>query len=840
LAGNVIATLLPVVPSYMRRYAVDRKTGSGRYVDTLRQDMRSAFRAVRRDLGLFSFAVIIVGLGVGASTAVFSVMSPLMLRPLPFDDPGNLVWIANDRPESGMSGVTSRTANLMDFREQSSSFEGLTGYFAFFEQRSYTLAGDGPPERLKGVDVAQDFLDVLGVQLEVGRNFVDEEGVWDGRNAVILTHGFWTRRYAADPSIVGTSITLDNSPRVVVGVLPPSFDFSGVFAPTTHVDFLLPFPISPETDRWGNTLSMVGRLRPGATPESAQAELDRIVLGLQEADPERWGLAAVVSPLQQQISGPFKSGFLLLAAAAGGVMLIVCVNLSNLLLAKGPKRMREMAVRSALGAPRQRLLRQLMIESLILAGVGSIVGVGIAALVTRFVASSSGISIPMLSDVSVDGWALLFTATLAIVAGVLVGIVPAMQISNGGESAAMKGGRGSSAGRRTTRLRESLVVAEVALACVLLVTGGLLVKSFQRVLDVDLGFEAAGAVAWQINPSVEFNPYSGPEGMAEVNAYFDQIASRIADIPGVEAVGLSDALPLGRNRTWGFRGVGVVYENDEGVSAFPHLVDHRYIEAMEIPLLEGRNFTSFDNWETENVVVINETAAKEIFQTTDALGLTLQNQDDWRVIGIVADVRHQSPEMGAGPEVYFSMAQNGDFGTMDLVVRSRQSAEALAPAVIAAVGELDAAIPMRDYETLDAVVGRALSPRRFTVSLLGAFAAAALLLAAIGIYGVLSYSVTERIPEIGIRMTLGESAGQVRRRVVGRTMVLALTGVGIGAIGSMVISRSIGSLLYGVAPTDPRTFVGMALLLLVVAAAAGFMPALRASRTDPAIALREG
>ena len=804
-------------------------------------DARSAIRAVRRDLSLVGFAVLIIGLGVGASTAVFSVMSPLMLRPLPFQDPGELVWVANDNPESGMSGVTSRVSNLMDFRREATSFDGLTGYFAFFEQGSYTLAGDGAPERLQGVDVAQDFLDVLGVPLAHGRNFVEEEGVWGGRPAVILTHGFWTRRFAADPSIVGEAVTLDNAPWTVVGVLPPSFDFSGIFAPTTQVDFLRPFPISPETDNWGNTLSIVGRLRPGATPESAQADLDRVVQGLQEADPQRWGLAAVVSPLQEQISGPFRAGLLLLAAAAAGVMLIVCVNLSNLLLAKAPKRTREMAVRSALGASRAQLLRQLLFESLFLALGGAVVGVVIAVVATRFVAGASAISIPMLREVAVDGWALLFTAGLALVAGLAVGLIPALKISDGGEAAAMRSdGRGASAGRGTLRLRESLVVAEVALACMLLVFGGLLLKSFQQVLDVELGFESASAVAWQINPSRDFNPWESDESLAEANAYFDQLVRRIEAVPGVEAVGLTDALPLGRNRTWTMRGAGVVYDEDVSPSAFPHLVDHRYIDAMQIPLVAGRRFNQDDTRDSEYVVIINETAAQEIFQTSDAVGRMLDAGPSWRVVGVVADVRHQSPELGAGSEVYFPMTQHGDFGAMDLVVRSSLPPESLAPSVASAVRAFDAAIPMREFETLEAAVKRTLSPRRFTVTLLGAFAAAALLLAAIGIYGVLSYSVTERIPEIGIRMTLGESAGQVRKRVVGRTMWLATVGVVLGALGSVLVSRSVGSLLYGVAPTDPVTFAGMAGLLLAVSALAGFVPAVRASRTDPATALREG
>jgi len=796
------------------------------------QDTRSALREVRRDLRFYAFAALIIGLGVGANTAVFSVMSPLMLRQLPFEDPEELVWVAH-RDAGGMSSVTSRTSNLRDFREMNQSFEALTGYFAFFEYESYNLVGDGQPERLVGVSVAQNFLDVLGVRPLMGRNFVDEESVWEGRPAAILTHGFWTRRFGADPAIVGRSITLNEIPTEVVGILPATFDFSSTFTPGSRVDFLRPFPISDETDNWGNTLAMIGRLKPGATVESSQADLELLVQYLQEADPERWGLGAAVSKLQDQISGGFRSAMFLLAAAAGAVMLIACANLSNLLLARGPKRRKEMAIRSVMGANRKRLLRQLLLESLILSLCGALIGVGIAYGATELVAGTSAVKIPMLKAVSIDGVVLLFTLGVALTAGLIIGIVPALQMSEGQEASALSdSSRGSSEGRMHTNIREALIVAEVAIACILLVGGGLLLRSFSSVLDVELGFRSDGLVAWRVDTNRSFDERSA--GVV----FYEQLLANVEAVPGVEAVGLSDCLPLGRNRSWGIRAVGQPDDEEHAYSVFPRIVDYRYISAMGIPLVSGRHFTADDTWETGNVVIISESGARRMFPGENPLGqfLTL-GEGGSEVVGVVGDVRHQSLEQTSGIELYMPMTQQW-WGTLDMVVRSPLPAEALLGGVSAAIQATDPTMPTGDFRTLSAIVDRAVSPRRFTLLLLGSFAGAALLLAALGIYGVLSYSVSQRIPEIGIRMALGETGGQVLGRVVKRTMTLALVGIAIGAGGSFLVTRLMESMLFGVAPTDAKTFVMMTMVLLTVAALAGFIPARRASRTDPMGALR--
>lgn len=730
--------------------------------------------------------------------------------------------------------MTSRTSNLRDYRELSQSFVGLTGYYAFFEGESYNLVGEGEPERLVGVGVAQDFLAVLGIRPLLGRNFVEEEGVWGGRRAAILTHGFWTRRFGADPSVVGRSISLNNEPTDVVGVLPPSFDFASTFSPGSRVDFLRPFPISDETNEWGNTLSMVGRLGPGATVESAQAELDAINRRLQEQQPERWGLDAVVTGLHNQIGGRFRSAMLLLAAAAGAVMLIACANLSTLLLARSPKRQKEMAVRAVFGASRRRMFRQLVIESLILATSGAAIGVLIAFAATRAVASTSAVRIPMLHAVSVDATALWFTLGVSLVAGLLMGIVPALQISKGREAAIInESSLRTSESKRHTRIREALVVAEIALACALLVSGGLLLRSFVTVLDVELGFQPQGVVAWRVDTKQPF------EDRAEAAVFYDQLVANVEAVPGVAAVGLTNALPLGRNVEWSFRVKGAVYEDDEWPNGFPRIVDHRYLQTMRIPLLAGRYFNAYDTGETHKVVIINQTAAEQLFRGKPALGESffIGGDAEWQIVGVVADVRHLSLEDESGMEFYLPMQQMG-WGTLDMVVRSRLPASSIVQGVRAALQSTDPNMPTAEYRTLDTVVDRAVSPRRFILLLLGAFAAAALLLAALGIYGVLAYSVTQRIPEIGIRMALGESGALVLGRVMSRTIALAGAGVAIGLVGSLAASRLIGSLLYGVGATDALTYAAIAAVLLLVAALAGYLPARRASRTEPMVALQ--
>lgn len=799
------------------------------------RDVALAFRRFRREPAFALLMIVVIGLGVGATTAVYSVLRPLLLAPLPFEEPEQLVWIENDGDRASLSSVTSRTSNLRDFRESTRSFDGLTGYFAFFEQSSYALVGDGRPEQFTGVGVADDFLDVLGVEPALGRSFTAEEGAWGGPRAVILTHGLWVQRFAADPGVVGRSLTLNGEAWAVVGVLPPSFDFSSVFKPGVPVDILVPFAISDETDRWGNTLSIVGRLRPGVSIDQARADVESVLTGLREAQPERWGLTARLSPLRDYVAGPFRSTLLLLAAAAGAVILLVCVNVANVFLARSPRRARDVAVRKALGATRGRIVRQLLIESVVLALAGGAVGTAIAVFVARGVSATSGVDIPLLHDVRVEGTALGVAFLAALVTGVAVGLVPALRVADGSESSTLRStGRGASQGRSTRGLLEGLVVAEVALACVLLLAGGLFLRSFRAVLEVDLGYDPDGAVAWQLNPGVPL------QSRAEMADFFRQVTAEVAGLPGVDEVGLVDALPLGKNRNWGFRAVGEA-ETDEPLGMFPHLVDPGYRAAMGIPLLDGRDFSWDDTGETAPVVLINETAAETLYGDESALGRQLAiggGEDPWTIVGVVADVRHVSPEGPSGIEIYLPIAQRWDFGTLDLVVRSDRPVADLAAAVSSTLDDLDPSMPTREFTPLAATVARSVSPRRFTLRILSAFGVVALVLAGLGIYGVLSHSVAERRREIAIRMAMGATGGEVRRSLVGRTLLLATAGLVLGLAVGLPGTRIVESLLFGVTPADPLTLGALSALLLGVAAASGAIPAIRASRTDSMKVLR--
>jgi predicted permease len=801
--------------------------------DILR-DLRYTLRTLHRDAGFAVFAILIVALGIGASVTVFSVVNTLILRPLPFADPAQLVWITN-RDTSGLSGQTTQVGHMLDLRERAQSMSAIAGFFAFYGVGDNLLSGTGEPERLSGVPVSDNFFDVLGVTPLHGRAFLAEETVWNGPSVVMLSHGLWQRRFRSDPGIVGTSLTINNAPYTVVGVLPASFDFASVFAPGSHFDLYFPFPLSQETNRFGNTMAMIGRLKPGVPVEAAHTEIRTLAAQITKEHPERNGLEGNVKPLGDHVSGRIRLAVWVLAGAVGLVMLIVCANLANLLLARTASRHREIAVRTALGAGRGRLLAQMLTEGIVLSCTGALLGMLLALVGTRLLASLDAISIPLLREVRIDGMALAFSLGLALVTGIVFGLAPALQARWTVVTAALKDAtRGSTEGPRRAWVRNALVVSEVAFACVLVVGAGLLITSFIRVLDVDMGFVASRAATIRVDPDSRY------QTLEQRIAYIDEVLRRVREAPRVEAAGITDALPLGRNRTWGARAKGVTYERGRAPLAFPRIISDGYVAAMGIPLTAGRDILPSDTARTEPVMLINESMARAVFPGQDPIGKHVLGAcaQERRIVGVVGDVRHLALEQTSGNEMYIPLRQCPDLPSADLVVRSTLPMAQIGDAIRAALQPIAVNLPRNDFRTLQQIVDKSVSPRRFTVLLLGGFAVFALVLASLGIYALISYSVGQRTQEIGIRMALGASARDVQGRILAQTLWLAATGTALGAVASWMLVRTVSGLLYGVTPRDPVTFAGMVVVLTVVALVAGYLPARRASRVDPVVALR--
>lgn len=810
-----------------------RSTWTARWLRDLVQDLRYSFRGMRRNAGFTAFTILIAGLGIGATSTVFSVVNALLLRPLPFRDPGRLVWMSN-----GNDATSTQTEHYSDFRELNRSFSDLAA-FADWGVGNRQLTGTGEPDRLTSVPVTANFFNVLGVQPEIGRSFTAEEcqGKYSAPPAMLLSYNFWQRRFASDPGVVGRKLMLDNQPVIVVGVLPESFDFGSIFTPGTQTDIFVPWPLNDKNKPTGNTMRIIGRLKPGATVRAAQAEMTALAKRLERQHPERNGITPLLKPLAQYVSAPVRPALFVLACAVGVVMLIVCANLSNLQLARLSARHKEMAMRTALGAGRLRLLRQMITESVMLSCCGALVGLILAVTGTREIAHVNTFNLPLLETVQIDGRGLAFTLLAAVATGVLFGLLPALQASSSSLREGLEdAGRGSSSGKRHAWIRDALVVCEIAFACTLLVGAGLLMRSFLRVLDVKLGFQPERAATLRIDPSFRI---SSP---AQQNSFIDDVLHRARSVPGITAAGITDALPLRDDRSWSVSVKGHVYEKNRHPEPFIRVVTDGYFEAAGILLRAGRLLTESDRATSKQVVVVNETMARTAFPGENPLGQTITtyrgDQVLGIVVGVVADVRHEALEEASGPEMYLAMRQTGDYAAMQLVVRTGLPPDSLAEGIRTALVPIDPNLPVRDFLTLQDLVDKAVSPRRFLVLLLGGFAVFALILASLGIYAVISYSVNQRVQEIGIRMALGATSGNLQSGIVLRTLGLTALGLLLGLVASRALSGGLGSLLYGVTAGDPATFTGIAALLIAVAALAGYIPAWKASRIDPMTALR--
>jgi predicted permease len=803
-----------------------------RGLDILWLDLRYTFRTMRRDPAFTLVAVLILMLGIGANIAVFSVVNTLMLRPLPFQDPQRLVWIAGSKGIGGRSAQTYSSDAYKEFIAQNRSFESVTAYFAFSTDDNMRLMGNGEPQPITGISVVQNFFETLGVTPILGRSFTADECKHNAAPVILLGYGFWKRHFAGDPNIVGKAIRVSDQSMIVIGVLPPTFDFGSVFSPGSKIDVYAPAILDDMQD-WGNTLSFIGRLKHGVNIAQAQADTDLLFpqLHFNVKHPEFPGnYTAKLTILKQYVSGNLRRSLIVLWCAVGMILLIVCVNLSNLMLARAAARSKEFAMRNAFGAGRGRLVRQLLTESLVLSGIGAICGLALAFSITSYLAHQGSIALPLLSGVKVDGAALAWTLIITIATAVIFGLAPGLKMSRSNLQESLKdSGPGMSEGKKHERLRSVLVVSELALACVLLVGAGLLLRSFLRVLDVDLGFEPSRTAAIKIE-------YANRDP-TQRGVILQGLLQRIKAIPGIEAAGVSDNLPLDINRGWGLSAKGKDFSHIHLPGAFFYVVTPGYLNVMGIRLVEGRDVSWRDAADNELVVIVNQKAAQYLWPRQDPVGrIALVNGKDALVIGVSANVHESSVEAEPSWQMYMPVTQISPVGA-ELVVRTSLPPEVLASSV-SVLRAINPGQPAVEFRTIQGIVDHSTSPRRFFVYLVGIFAVLGLVLASLGIYGVISYSVTRQTQEIGIRMALGATTSNVQFRVIANTLRLALTGIALGAAVSFAVARGIAALLFAVTPNDPPTFTGTVLLLTAVAVLAGYLPARRAARIDPMTALR--
>jgi predicted permease len=808
-------------------------------MSSLMQDVRHAFRLMRQAPGFTLAVVLALALGIGANSAVFSVVNGVLLRPLPFAEPDRLVRIFGNFHANGLERIPVSVPEYLDYRELPKAL----GSIAAYDINDVTLTGQDTPERLSAVNATASLLTTLGVRPALGRNFTEQEEIPGQDRVALLTHRLWRGRFGANPNILGTTLSIDGAPFTVVGVLPEGFDY------LRGVDLYMPLapPAEMRTPsyRGRRFLELVARLAPGVTLEAAQRDMDRVAGEMMTTHPgnypgfARWAISVV--SMEEQTVGGVRSTLWVLLGAVGFVLLIACTNVANLLLARAAARGREISIRAALGAGRRRLVTQFLTESLLLALTGGALGLLLAMWGMDALMALIGDGLPRASEVGLDARVVLFTGGVSVLTGLLFGLVPALQASRADLHGALREGARGTGGKSSGRARAMLVVSQVALALVLLVGAGLFVRSFLALQAVDAGFEPRGVLTARLSlPSDRY-----PEGSQRV-AVMRDFLTRAQAVPGVEAAGLVNILPLTFHGDTSFDVEGKPYV--PGQPPMP-AVEYRtatpdYLRILRVPLLRGRMLAESDGPDAPHAVVINETMAKVIWPGEDALGKRVRlHRNDKRespwvtVVGIVGDVREWGLDLPARPTAYYSLMQQAP-SSAALVVRTRLRPEALLASLQTELRSVDRDLPLFDVALLEQVVDGSVSQRRFSMLLLLLFAGVAVVLASLGIYGVIAYSVTQRHRELGIRMALGARQVDVLNLVVGQGMRLSLVGVGIGLALSLVLGRLLSALLYGVKAHDPLTFLGVAAMLAGVALLASWLPARRAARVDPAITLR--
>ncbi len=803
----------------------------------LTQDLRLAARLLARAPLFTAVAAGTLALGIGANTAIFSFVQGVLLEPLPYPRPERLLTVWEDHtgrggPEQEWTGLSA----LEDWQAESRPFQGLAGFAGW----GPNLTGAGEAERLAGLAVSDEYFQVLGVEPAYGRVFLPAEGLAGAERVVVLSDALWRQRFGADPALLGRAILLNGEPHSVVGILPagaaaPIGTTAAVFRPLRHD--------STQPDYGNYYIRVIGRLRPGMSAEAARGDMERVFAALAERQPESYrDVRPRLLPLLDTVVGPAKRALLVLFGAVGLVLLIACANVAHLLLVRASARGREMAIRSALGARRRQIVRQLMTESLLLAGGGGALGLLLGTWGIGLLRALAPAGAPRLEGVGIDLPVFAFTLAASLLAGLLFGLVPALQAARPDLARSVKeGSRGAGSGTAARRLRGALVAGEVALSLTLLVAAGLLIQSFVRVLAVDPGFRPRNLLLARLAlPDASY-----PEE-AQVVSFYDQVLERLAARPGVEAAAAVSVAPLSGNETdWSFLIEGAPLPEPGHEPATPYrAATPGSFRALGIPVLRGRAIAPADRAGAPPVVVVNESFAERWFPGQDPLGRRirmggLDSERPWMtIVGLVGDVRHRGLDQPPRGEVFLPHAQLAA-GAMTLVVRTAGDPLALVPALRAEVRALDRDVPLDGVETMEAVVASSVATSRFTTVLLLAFAGIALVLAAVGIYGVTAYTVAQRAHEIGVRMALGADRRRVLGLVVRQGMAPTLAGIALGLAGALAATRALGALLFEVTPHDPATFAGVAVLLAAVALLANILPARSATAVQPVAALRE-
>ena len=800
------------------------------------QDLRYGFRTLLRNPGFCAVAVLALALGIGPNTAIFTMVNAVLLKPLPLPQPDRVVIIWGTMLKQGFDQLPVSGADYLDWKKQSTSFDQMAAAFAIPEF-GLNISGWGDPERVSAATCSKEFLPALGVKPIAGRNFLPEEDLPGGRPAVLISNALWQRRFHSDPAVIGRTLTVDGVARTIAGVVP--HDLGEII----NADLWLPTAIDPNNpDRQNRTYGIVAHLKPGVTMAQARAEMTVIVQRLEQAYPAtNRGSGVTLSPLGEMFSGRIRPVLIILLGAVGLLLLIACANLANLLLARSAGREREIAIRGALGAERPRILRQLLTESLLLGMAGGVLGLFLAVWSVRALRSFVPDMFPMLQHMSVDLPVLAFTLGLSILTGLLFGLVPAWKSSRTDLNTTLKeaAGRSESAGG-SQRIRGILLGSEVALAVLLAVSAGLLLRSFVRVTAVNPGLRVSNILT--MNMSLPSAKYDTKEKRAN---FYKDLEGRLKALPGVHSAGAVMFLPLRvsilsfRVAVSGFRieGRPPVAQNEEP-DADIRIATAGYFDALGIALRRGRLFDQHDDVQSKRVVLINEAMVRKHFPNEDPIGRRINLWGSLReIVGVAADAKLYGLDSPVEPAIYMPHMQQPAV-TMAMAIRTQGDPAAMASAVRREVLKLDSELPISNVRTMDEVLSDSLMLRRVSMLLLMIFAALALTLASVGIYGLTAYAVSRRTHEIGLRVALGASQGQILRMVVARGLATSLIGAAIGLAAALQLTRALSGMLYGVTARDPLVFVGVPLLLVAVSVVASYVPARRAMRIDPLVALR--